>query len=98
MSEKTKQKISKSKKNPSLETRIKLSKAHKGKKTSEETKKKLSLANKGKKLSEEHKKKISRAHIGTISGPVAAIIIIAFQIFRARIDFANDACQSHTCT
>lgn len=53
--------------NKSETTRMKLSKANKGKKRSEETRRKLSKARKGKKygpLSEEHKKKISQANKG----------------------------------
>ena len=57
------------------ESRIKMSKAHKGKQAgennpmygkhhSDESKKKMSEAHKGKSLSEEHKKKLSEAHKG----------------------------------
>ena len=48
----------------SEETKLKISKAHKGKKLSEEHKEKTRQANLGKKLSEEHKKKISESHLG----------------------------------
>ena len=73
MSEKTKKKLSESKKglqagekNPmfgkhhSDETKLKISKVHKGKHISEEQKKKLSSALKGRIMSEEQKKKLSK--------------------------------------
>ena len=73
MSEKTKKKLSESKKglqagekNPmfgkhhSDETKLKISKVHKGKHISEEQKKKLSSALKGRIMSDEQKKKLSK--------------------------------------
>jgi len=45
-------------------TKIKMSKAHKGRAFSEETRQKMSEAKKGKKLSEETKRKMSEAHKG----------------------------------
>jgi hypothetical protein len=50
--------------NPSIETRKKISVAHKGKKLSKEQKEKLSKANKGKRHTEETKEKMSRSHRG----------------------------------
>jgi hypothetical protein len=50
--------------NPSIETRKKISIAHKGKKLSKEQKEKLSKANKGKRHTEETKEKMSKSHSG----------------------------------
>ena len=67
-SEETKRKQSESHKNPSLETRDKISKNHshywKGKIFSEETRRKISESKKGIKLSEEHKEKLSKINKG----------------------------------
>jgi group I intron endonuclease len=46
------------------ETKLKISKASKGRKLSEETRRKLSESHKGKKLSDEHKRKLSESHKG----------------------------------
>lgn len=59
LTEETKNKISQSKKNPSIETRIKLSKAAKGRIHSEESKRKLSEILKGRIFSEETRLKLS---------------------------------------
>ena len=64
LSKETKKKIGKANKNPSEETRQKMSRSHKGHEVSGKVKRKLSEINKGKKLSEEHKKKIGEAHKG----------------------------------
>ncbi|MDC0637814.1 NUMOD3 domain-containing DNA-binding protein [Nitrosopumilus sp.] len=61
-SEEVKKQMSISRKNPSKETRTKISQAGKGRKFSEEHKKKISQANKGKKRSEEVKKQMSITH------------------------------------
>ena len=50
------------------ETKLKLSKAHKGKRLSDETKKKMSIAHKGRHLSDETKKKMSKAKLGFRKG------------------------------
>ena len=50
--------------NPSPETRIKISDAHKGKILSEETKKRMSVAKKGRVVSEETRRKIGQWQIG----------------------------------
>lgn len=75
MSRKTKRKISKANKNPSLETRLKMSNAQKGKHISEEHKRKMSIENTGKNhpqygkhRSEETKRKISESKTGRPSG------------------------------
>ena len=61
MSAEARRKIGEANKNPSEETRRKLSEAKKGKKLSTETRRKLSEAKKGKKLSTEHRQKISKS-------------------------------------
>ena len=63
-SNETKRKISEKMKNPSKETRIKMSEAHKGHIVSEETRRKLSEGKKGKIHSEEHRRKNSEANKG----------------------------------
>ena len=60
--EEAKRKISEACKNPSVETRHKMSKAQRGRHFSEETKHKISEAKKGKHLSAEIRRKLSESH------------------------------------
>lgn len=62
-------KISAAKKNPSAETRAKMSAVHKGKPLSDEHRAKIGATQKGKKLSEETKAKIGAKHKGVPKSP-----------------------------
>ena len=56
--------LAKANQNPSVETRLKISKALKGKTVSDETRRKISEAHKGIRLSEEHRRKLIEANTG----------------------------------
>lgn len=65
-SDETKDKISKALKNPSIQTRIKMSIIHKGKKLSDEHKLKISKSGKGRIVSDETRDKLSEINKGKI--------------------------------